>query len=243
DPELPGRRHADGRTDRVRIAARTGPVLRRDDPDPRGDPRDGGRPHGPGGQSAQACAAHRRAGQREPVGPWLPARAGRLPAALAEAAEVLATGGARGQRLRRQERVLQLRPGRGLRRRHRGLQRARRVLTRPALASPGQIWIRLGPLPSFLGRKPMIASKHCKARILCVAIAAVLAMPAMAQQTNATNDTDDTEDQVKTLDRLTVTGSRINRIEVEQALPITTVTREEIDQQGITSAEQLLMVL
>ena len=89
----------------------------------------------------------------------------------------------------------------------------------------------------------MTASKSCKARYLCLAISAVLAMPAMAQQTATTSDTDEADDQVKTLDRLTVTGSRIKRIEVEQALPITTVTREEIDQQGITSAEQLLMVL
>src|SRR5690606_13988478 len=99
------------------------------------------------------------------------------------------------------------------------------------VASPGPIWIRLGPLPSFLGRKPMIASKSCKARVLCLAIAAVLAMPAMAQQAGTTSGTEDNDDQVKPLDRLTVTGSRINRIEVEQALPITTVTREEIDQQ------------
>src|SRR5690606_2318187 len=226
-----------------RIAARTGPLLRRHDPDPRGDPRDRGRPHGPRGQPAQACAAHRRAGQREPMDPRLPARAGGLPAALAQAAEVLAAGGPRGQRLRRQERVLQLHPGRSLRRRDRGLQRTRRVLTRPAVASPGPIWIRLGPLPSFLGRKPMIASKSCKARVLCLAIAAVLAMPAKAQEAGTSSGNKDNDDQVKTLDRLTATGSRINRIEVEQALPITTVTREEIDQQGITSAEQLLMVL
>ena len=40
DAELPGRRHADGGADRERIAARARPLHRRDDPDPRRDPRD-----------------------------------------------------------------------------------------------------------------------------------------------------------------------------------------------------------
>ncbi len=79
-------------------------------------------------------------------------------------------------------------------------------------------------------------------RCLCIAITAVLALPAMAQE-STTAPNPQPEDQVKTLDRMTVTGSRIKRIEVEGALPITSVTKEQIDQQGITSAEQLLMYL
>src|SRR5690606_23452714 len=71
----------------------------------------------------------------------------------------------------------------------------------------------------------------------------VLAMPAMAQQAGTTSDTGDAEDRVRTLDRLTVTGSRIQRTEIEQALPITSVTRAQIDALPISSAEQLLMVL
>ena len=75
---------------------------------------------------------------------------------------------------------------------------------------------------------------------LCLAVLAVLAVPAMAQQA----DKDDTvKEGVKTLQRMTVTGSRIQRIEVEQSLPITTLTKEDIDRQGITSAEQMLMYL
>src|SRR5690606_25354671 len=128
DPELPGRRHADGRADRVRVAGRAGPLLRRHDPDPRGDPRDRGRPHGPRGQPAQARPAHRSAGVGERVDPRLPARAGGVPAALAQAAEILAAGGARGQRLRGQERVLLVRHDQRVQGRNRSVTRTERVL-------------------------------------------------------------------------------------------------------------------
>ena len=47
----------------------------------------------------------------------------------------------------------------------------------------------------------------------------------------------------KTLDAVTVTGSRIKRTEVESQLPVTVFQREQIDALGITSAEQLLMHL
>ena len=69
DAELPGRRHADGGTDRVRIAARARPLHRRDDPDPRRDPRHRGRQARPRGQSAQERAAHRDHGGRPANGP------------------------------------------------------------------------------------------------------------------------------------------------------------------------------
>ncbi len=79
--------------------------------------------------TATMVSAHR-------VDPRLPARAGRVPAAEPEVAEVLVAGGSRGQRLWRQERVLQLRADQRLQgRRHRGIQRAERVLSHglPAL--------------------------------------------------------------------------------------------------------------
>ncbi|MGV8923176.1 MAG: TonB-dependent receptor [Thermomonas sp.] len=76
---------------------------------------------------------------------------------------------------------------------------------------------------------------------LCLAVLAVLAMPAMAQQ--ATQQEADKQDQVKNLDRMTVTGSRIKRTDVEAALPITIIQKAEIEAQGITSAEQLLQQL
>ena len=43
--------------------------------------------------------------------------------------------------------------------------------------------------------------------------------------------------------RITITGSSIKRIQAEGALPIQTITRQEIERQGITSAEQLISSL
>ena len=77
---------------------------------------------------------------------------------------------------------------------------------------------------------------------LCAALLAALAapaLPAMAQEAASK----DAKPTVKTLDQVTVTGSRIKRVEIEQALPITSITKQEIHAQGITSAEQLLMYL
>jgi len=46
-----------------------------------------------------------------------------------------------------------------------------------------------------------------------------------------------------TLDAVTVTGSRIKRTEVETALPVTVIQKQDIEAQGISSAEQLMMYL
>ncbi|TXI49800.1 MAG: TonB-dependent receptor [Lysobacter sp.] len=75
---------------------------------------------------------------------------------------------------------------------------------------------------------------------LCLALLAAMALPAAAQDAATASDT---ADGVKTLDRISVTGSRIKRAEIEESLPITSYSREEIERQGITSAEQLLMNL
>ncbi|MFT6268350.1 MAG: iron complex outermembrane receptor protein [Alphaproteobacteria bacterium] len=58
---------------------------------------------------------------------------------------------------------------------------------------------------------------------------------AFAQQ--AANETDDT------IERIQVTGSSIKRTSLEGALPLTIISRSEIDAAGITSAEQLLLQL
>ena len=63
---------------------------------------------------------------------------------------------------------------------------------------------------------------------LCAALLAALAapaLPAMAQEAGSK----DAKPTVKTLDQVTVTGSRIKRAEIEQALPITSFTKEQID--------------
>ena len=59
---------------------------------------------------------------------------------------------------------------------------------------------------------------------LCAALLAALAvpaLPAMAQEAASK----DAKPTVKTLDQVTVTGSRIKRVEIEQALPITSITK------------------
>ncbi|MCW5579996.1 MAG: TonB-dependent receptor [Luteimonas sp.] len=49
--------------------------------------------------------------------------------------------------------------------------------------------------------------------------------------------------QATTLDAVTVTGSRIKRTDIEAALPVTVIQKEEIEAQGISSAEQLLQYM
>ncbi|MFN9746525.1 MAG: TonB-dependent receptor domain-containing protein, partial [Betaproteobacteria bacterium] len=44
-------------------------------------------------------------------------------------------------------------------------------------------------------------------------------------------------------ERITITGSSIKRIAAEGALPITVITRADLDRQGITSAEQVILNL
>ena len=56
---------------------------------------------------------------------------------------------------------------------------------------------------------------------LCVAVMAALALPAFAQDVASTAP----EDDAQTLDRVTVTGSRIKRAEIEDSLPITAFSR------------------
>lgn len=70
-------------------------------------------------------------------------------------------------------------------------------------------------------------------KLLYVALLSAFALPAAAQNQNNNGQ----------LDRVTVTGSRIKRTEVEAALPITTLKKDEIERQGISSTEQLMMYL
>lgn len=76
--------------------------------------------------------------------------------------------------------------------------------------------------------------------LLCAALLAALAMPAVAQDAAPAADPGD---GTRTIDRISVTGSRIKRAQVEEALPVTVYSRAQIDERGITSAEQLLMTL
>ncbi|MGZ5035369.1 MAG: TonB-dependent receptor plug domain-containing protein [Usitatibacter sp.] len=60
--------------------------------------------------------------------------------------------------------------------------------------------------------------------------ASVATLPAMAQQPAAK-------------ERIEVTGSNIKRVEGESALPVTVITREEIDRSGATTAMELLQLI
>ncbi|WCE05241.1 TonB-dependent receptor [Pseudoxanthomonas sp. JBR18] len=74
---------------------------------------------------------------------------------------------------------------------------------------------------------------------LAVGLLAALLLPGIASaQDAASSDTD-----AKNLDKVTVTGSRIKRTDIETALPVTIIKKEEIDAQGISSAEQLMSYL
>jgi Outer membrane cobalamin receptor protein len=68
-------------------------------------------------------------------------------------------------------------------------------------------------------------------QVLGAGIAAgVATLPAMAQQPAAK-------------ERIEVTGSNIKRVEGESALPVTVITREEIDKSGATTAMELLQLI
>jgi iron complex outermembrane receptor protein len=62
---------------------------------------------------------------------------------------------------------------------------------------------------------------------------------AIAQQVTEQQDTENTP----TVERIEVTGSSIKRTSLEGDLPLTIISRAEIDAAGITSAEQLLLQL
>ena len=72
--------------------------------------------------------------------------------------------------------------------------------------------------------------------LLCAGLLiAIATTPALAQEQGKAD--------AKTLDKVTVTGSRIKRTEIEAALPVTVIQKAQIEAQGITSAEQLLQFL
>ncbi len=81
---------------------------------------------------------------------------------------------------------------------------------------------------------PVTSKRLPKHSHLAAAIVLGLLAPGLASAQEAST---------KTLDAVTVTGSRIKRTDVETALPITIIQKADIEAQGITSAEQLLQFL
>ena len=91
---------------------------------------------------------------------------------------------------------------------------------------------------------PNLRRRHSLSAVLLALIASLFVAsltPAVAQ-TAATASEKPAETPVK-LEKFVVTGSMIKRIANEGALPMETITRLDIDQQGIASAEQLIMQL
>ena len=74
-----------------------------------------------------------------------------------------------------------------------------------------------------------------------VALAMGLGATATAQaQTAPAAQTPASTNGTKTLDRMTVTGSRLRQVETETAQPVTVVTREDIEKQGFQSVADIL---
>src|SRR3546814_12643875 len=92
----------------------------------------------------------------------------------------------------------------------------------------------------------MIGTRTACLRSLGCALLFGLALPAMALQDSGNAGQEQAggdQAEARTLDAVTVTGTRIKRTEVAAALPIMVLQKEEIDAQGITSASQLLPFL
>lgn len=74
-------------------------------------------------------------------------------------------------------------------------------------------------------------------------IAAVSVIPAALAQTTAAASADPKTDEPVKLEKYVVTGSMIKRIADEGALPLSVFTKLDMEQEGIVSAEQLIMNL
>lgn len=74
-------------------------------------------------------------------------------------------------------------------------------------------------------------------------IALVLAMSGLGVNAFAQQAADENTDSNEKVERIEVTGSSIKRTSLEGDLPLTIISRAEIDAAGITSAEQLLLQL
>ncbi len=68
---------------------------------------------------------------------------------------------------------------------------------------------------------------------IAVAVAGAVSVPAFAQQADAP----------AAKERIEVTGSNIKRVEGETALPVTVITREDINRSGATTAVELLQLI
>ncbi len=84
---------------------------------------------------------------------------------------------------------------------------------------------------------------------LATALFAILTMPVLAhgqenqQAPPSTTTTTPTSEETRTLDKVTVTGSRIKRTEIEGPAPVTVITSEDIEREGFTTVYDALNTL
>lgn len=78
-------------------------------------------------------------------------------------------------------------------------------------------------------------ARSIRARYALLALTAI-PMAAIAQDTSADNN----EEEAQAAERIEVTGSRIKRTDMEGAVPVTTITRDQIDLSGDMSVSDLL---
>src|SRR5690554_3109809 len=90
----------------------------------------------------------------------------------------------------------------------------------------------------MLGRPLFVKPGH-----LAVAVLFALGTPGMVLAQQADPPEQEERAAARTLDTVRVTGSHIRRTDAETQLPITVFQRADIEAQGITSAEQLLMYM
>lgn len=75
---------------------------------------------------------------------------------------------------------------------------------------------------------------------LTVALAAAMLLPSLPGFAQDSGSEQKSNEQVKELDKITVTGSRIKRAEIEGALPVTVISREQIDASGDVTVADFL---
>lgn len=85
-------------------------------------------------------------------------------------------------------------------------------------------------------------NKKMLASAICAALASPFAMVSVNAQDSATtaNQEQGTEKEIKQLDRVVVTGSRIPQTEVETATPVISITAEDIQRQGFKDVYEAL---
>lgn len=86
----------------------------------------------------------------------------------------------------------------------------------------------------------MTARLTLKRRPLCAALVAVLALPAIPA---FAQEAEESPAASTTLDKVTVTGSRIKRAEIEGPAPVTVVTADDIEKQGFSTVYDALNTL